>query len=215
MLLQTLISGPLQVNTYLLGCEQSAVGAVIDPGGRVEDIERFLRRNKLRLQYIINTHAHPDHVLANWPLKRSHPRARLLIHQAEAKMLTNPDPLLCSMIAGDYVPQAADVLLRDGDEIRLGEIKLRVLHTPGHTQGGICLLGEGVLFSGDTLFAGGVGRTDFPGGSYQALLASIKKKLFALDPALKVLPGHGPASTIEDEMKYNPFLTETGGVPFG
>jgi len=209
MRLKTLVTGALQVNTYLLVCEESAEGAVIDPGGDEEAIWRFFEQQKTALKYIINTHGHPDHIIANSYLK-DRSQAQIVIHRDDAQMLVTADPLMLAMLPDKYVPTPADVKVKEGEEIRLGSLSLQVIHTPGHTPGGISLLTDGVLFSGDTLFAGGIGRTDFPGGSYPTLINSIKEKLFSLDPGLQVLPGHGPASTIKEEMEHNPFLTDRG-----
>ncbi len=209
MLLKTLVTGALQVNTYLLVCEESAEGLVIDPGGEGERIWRFFERQKVALKYIINTHGHPDHILANNYLKEQS-QAPIVIHQEDAQMLVAPDPLMLAMMPNRYVPTPADIKLQEGDKIQVGKLSLQVIHTPGHTLGGICLLTDGVLFTGDTLFAGGIGRTDLPGGSYPTLINSIKEKLFVLDPSLQVLPGHGPASTLKEEMEHNPFLTDRG-----
>ncbi len=209
MRLKTLVTGALQVNTYLLVCEESAEGLVIDPGGEGEAIWQFFEQEKVALKYIINTHGHPDHILANSYLKE-HSQAEIVIHREDAQMLVTPDPLMLAMIPNSYVPTPTDIKVKEGEEIKLGLLSLRVIHTPGHTRGGISLLTDGVVFTGDTLFAGGIGRTDLPGGSYSTLINSIKEKLFVLDPKLQVLPGHGPASTLKEEMEHNPFLTDRG-----
>jgi glyoxylase-like metal-dependent hydrolase (beta-lactamase superfamily II) len=209
MRLKTLVTGVLQVNTYLLVCEESAEGVVIDPGDDGERIWRCFEQEKAALKYIINTHGHPDHIMANNYLKERS-QAPIVIHREDAQMLVTPDPLMLAMVPGGYVPTPADVKLQEGDKIQVGKLSLQVVHTPGHTPGGISLLTDGVVFSGDTLFAGGIGRTDLPGGSYPTLINSIKEKLFCLDPGLQVLPGHGPASTIKEEMEHNPFLTDRG-----
>ncbi|MBI5789201.1 MAG: MBL fold metallo-hydrolase [Candidatus Schekmanbacteria bacterium] len=205
MWMKRLITGPLQVNTYILICEKSGLGAIIDPGGSEREILQLIQQKQAKLKYIINTHGHPDHILGNNYLK-TQTNAQILIHREDAFMLEDTASELLSYFQESYVPVPADKLLQDGEDIHLGEISLKVLHTPGHTPGGICLLTASRLFSGDTLFAGGIGRTDFPGGSYQTLIASIESKLFTLEPDLQVLPGHGPSSTIGTEKSGNPFF---------
>lgn len=205
MIVETLIIGALQVNTYLLICEKSKECAVIDPGGDEEKIWLKLTQHEVQLKYIINTHGHLDHIIGNTYLKeRSH--AKIIIHQDDAEMLINPHPSILSMMYGNYFPVPPDIKVKEGDKIKIGQVELEVIHTPGHTLGGICLLTDGLIFTGDTLFAGGIGRTDFPGGSYPTLISSIKDKLFPLDNKLKIYPGHGPASDLQTEIDHNPFL---------
>jgi glyoxylase-like metal-dependent hydrolase (beta-lactamase superfamily II) len=204
MFLEQLVVGPFSVNCYLIGCPQQRKMAVIDPGGEAERIWRRVQDTGFSLEYIINTHGHVDHIAANADLKQKS-QARILAHADDVLLMTTRQEMLYSMFPGAKPSPAPDQLLSDGQIIHLGNISLQVLHTPGHTQGGICLLTDGVLFTGDTLFADGIGRTDFPGGSYHQLISSIQNKLFCLDGRLKVLPGHGDESTLEREKRYNPF----------
>lgn len=207
----SLIVGPLQANCYLLSCPDSGATAIIDPGGDPGKIQKAIEENSLKPCCIINTHAHPDHTAANAALKAIY-RVPLWIHGDEASMLEQAD--LVSKVTGiSFEPSPApDRLLRDGDELGVGSLKMRVLHTPGHSPGGICLLlpgeGEGtpVIFTGDTVFAGSVGRTDLPGGSSQDLLNSIMSKIITLPGGTRILPGHGPETTVEHERQYNPFF---------
>lgn len=197
--------GALGTNCYILYCEKTLQAAVIDPGGDAAEILAEIGRRGLTVTCIINTHGHADHIGANDEIKER-TGAPILIHEADAAMLTSAQKNLSVYIGQPVAGAAADRLLADGDTVEVGEIKLRVLHTPGHTPGGICLSGEGIVFSGDTLFAQSVGRTDFPGGSHAQLVSSINEKLMGLDDDAKVLPGHGPATTIGEERAMNPFI---------
>lgn len=197
--------GNLGTNCYIVYSEADKRAAVIDPGGSTEQIMAVLHDNKLQVEYIINTHGHADHVLGNLALKKA-TGAPILIHEDDADMLTSPQRNLSAWIGGGVSCGPADKTLKDGDRITLGDIEMKVIHTAGHTPGGICLLTGSVLFSGDTLFAESIGRTDFPGGSHQILIDNIQQKLLVLDDAVRVLPGHGPESTIGWERKHNPFI---------
>ncbi|MEN6412594.1 MAG: MBL fold metallo-hydrolase [Veillonellales bacterium] len=198
--------GYIGTNCYIAYCEKTLQAAIIDPGGNAEEISAALNRNRLSVAYIINTHGHADHILANDTLRQA-TGAPVLIHQQDADMLTNAQRNLSMFISGSSVAvQPADRLLAEGELIHVGSFTFKVLYTPGHTPGGISLLTEDVVFCGDTLFAESVGRTDFPGGSYSQLIASIKEKLLVLPDEIKVLPGHGPATTIGWERKMNSFI---------
>jgi len=197
--------GQLGANCYIVYCEKTLQGAVIDPGGNGQDILAILNRDHIKLVCILNTHGHADHVAANDEIKEA-TGAAVFIHGADAKMLTNPKGNLSSYIGNNLVCQPADHLLIDGEKFMVGEIEFQVLHTPGHTLGGLCFLGNDVLFSGDTLFEQSIGRTDFPGGSHSQLLNSIKTKLLTLADHITVLPGHGPTTSIGDERRNNPFI---------
>lgn len=193
-------------NAYLLIVEQEAL--LIDPGGHEKDILRFLEERELRLQSIVFTHGHVDHILGSARLKEE-TEATLMIHSEDGPMLTDSKKNLSfflSGMGGRLEGPPADHLLKEGEEIALSSIELKVLHTPGHTPGCIGLLGEGILFSGDTLFAQGVGRTDFPGGSMKSLMKSIKEKFLILDDETVVYSGHGPESTIARIKLENPFI---------
>jgi hydroxyacylglutathione hydrolase len=191
MIVKSFAVGWLSTNCYVVGCEETREAAVIDPGmesGReAEPILDFIKQNSLHIRYIINTHGHPDHVAGNALMKEA-TGAPILIHESNSEHVQ------------------ADRKLRDGDAIQVGTLKLKVLHTPGHTKDGISLLGDNVVFTGDALFAGSVGRTDFIGGSYEELIRSIKTKLLYLPDTFKVYCGHGPPTTIGDEKRHNPFL---------
>lgn len=198
--------GYIGTNCYIAYCEKTFQAAVIDPGGNAEEIVAVLGQNNLSLSYIINTHGHADHVLANDKLRQA-TGAPVLIHQQDAAMLTNGQRNLSMFIGGKSVAlQPADHFLVEGEQIDVGNFSFQVLHTPGHTPGGISLLTEDVVFCGDTLFAESVGRTDFPGGSYSQLIAGIKEKLLVLPDEIKVFPGHGPDTTIGWERKMNSLI---------
>jgi glyoxylase-like metal-dependent hydrolase (beta-lactamase superfamily II) len=199
-----LVVGFMQSNCYILiGGDE---GIVIDPGGDVELIIDKLNQLNIKCLYIINTHGHIDHIAANSELKDK-TGAKILIHKEDANMLTDSFLNLSAMLGGQIpILSSADRLLEDGDFVEIPNIKLKVIHTPGHTPGGICLLGKGFVFTGDTLFEYGIGRTDFPGGSYKTLIDSINKHLLVLEDKTIIYPGHGDVSTIGKERKNNPFL---------
>ncbi|SDE59905.1 MBL fold metallo-hydrolase [Sporomusa acidovorans] len=199
--------GQLGTNCYIAYCEKTLQAGVIDPGGSPEAILAEINKAKLKVEYIINTHGHADHIGANDAIQQA-TGAKVLIHYEDAGMLTSAQLNLSMYIGGGFVCQPPDRLLNDGDMISIGNIDFKVLHTPGHTPGGICLLAdaEKVLFAGDTLFAESIGRTDFPGGSSSQLINGIKNKLLILDDDIKVLPGHGPETSIGWERKRNPFI---------
>jgi glyoxylase-like metal-dependent hydrolase (beta-lactamase superfamily II) len=160
--------------------------------------------NNLQLKLIVNTHAHIDHIEANSDLKEK-TSALLCIHSADADMLVNPQKNLSFFIGSPVSSPASDRLLSDGDVLEFGTLRLRIIHTPGHSPGSICLLDDERIFTGDLLFAGGIGRYDFPGSSYETLMDSLWK-VMELDDDLVVYPGHGPKTTIGEERRTNPFL---------
>ena len=206
MFLKTLVVGPLGANCYLIGCPETREGAVIDPGAEGDRILAVAREAGLTIKQIINTHGHGDHIGANGTIKRA-TGAAILIHKLDAPYLNDPAHNLSALMGSRETSPPADRLLEENDTISVGKtITLKVIHTPGHTPGGICLQGEGLVFTGDTLFAGSIGRTDFPGGSFGQLINAVKEKLFTLDDALEVYPGHGPSSTIGAERVDNPFF---------
>jgi len=197
--------GPVMTNCYVVGCEETRKGVIIDPGDEVDRILLEAAEEKLTIEHIINTHGHFDHVGGNSRMK-SATGADLMIHALDAPML-DAVAQSASMwgLQAENSPKP-DRLLAEGDEITCGTITFKVIHTPGHTPGGISLVSGGNVFVGDTLFAGSVGRTDFPGGDFNVLKASIQEKLFALDDAVKVWPGHNQETTIAREKRSNPFV---------
>jgi hydroxyacylglutathione hydrolase len=205
LIIKTLCVGMLQTNCYLVGCEDTKEGAIIDPGGDAKRILAEVERLGLKIKYVINTHGHFDHTLANKEVVQS-TGASLAIHSADAPMLTTGGGALLFGIIGKASPPA-DTRLEEGQVLTLGKVKLKVLHTPGHSPGSICLYNEeeGVLFDGDVLFNMGMGRYDLPGGNYNVLMQSIQRLLTLPDETI-VYPGHGPATTIGHERRNNPFL---------
>ncbi len=210
MVLIRLIVGPLQVNCYILADEKTKEAVVIDPGDDAGEILKIIREKGFNVKYIINTHAHFDHVGANKALKEA-TGAALLLHEADAPVLATVSNQSHSFGLSPVVSPPADRYLKHGDIVTAGEVALKILHTPGHTPGGISLLEEGMVFTGDSLFAGSIGRTDFPGGDLLTLLRSIKTNLMVLPDETKVFSGHGPASTIGEERRENPFLNAESG----
>jgi len=205
-MLEILTLGELATNCYILGDEKTKEAVVIDPGGDFEIIEAHLEKLKLKTKCIILTHGHVDHIAALSQLKKA-TEAEILIHSKDSAMLYDPNQNL-SIFSGDQIiATKADRLLEEGDIIQCGEIRLEVLHTPGHTPGGISLLTDKMIFTGDALFCGSIGRTDFPGSSYKDLISSIKDKLLSKGDDFVIYPGHGPSSTIGEERKNNPFLS--------
>ncbi|MDQ1329034.1 MAG: hydroxyacylglutathione hydrolase [Candidatus Poribacteria bacterium] len=205
MIVHTLTLGSMQANCYLLECEETHSAIVIDPGDDAEVILDILEKRKLNLEFIINTHGHIDHISANADLKKK-TSAKLYIHRLDADMIINPQKNLSSFIGRDISSPSADKILEDGDNLEVGTIILKVIHTPGHSPGSICLLADESVFTGDLLFAGSIGRYDFPGSSYNQIISSLKM-IMELDDDLVVYSGHGPITTIGEERNTNPFIT--------
>jgi hydroxyacylglutathione hydrolase len=200
--------GSLSVFAYLVADEKTKEGLFIDPAAETDKLVREADSLGVKIRYIVNTHSHIDHVMGNREMAAK-TGARIVIHEADAGTLVRPPAYLLEMFNATASPPA-DVLVREGDLIEAGGVSLRVLHTPGHSPGAICLYQEGMVFTGDTLFVGGVGRTDFPGCSWEDLEASIRTKLFTLPGKTIVYPGHQygatPTSTIDHEKRHNSFV---------
>ena len=193
--------GPMAANCYIVADESKNDAFLIDPGGDPGRIKQILKKKDLNLKFIINTHGHGDHIFANGSFD-----VPIYIHKLEKEFLTDPDKNLSGMFGFLLKTPKAAKLLEDGEKIYLNDMEIEILHTPGHTPGGISIKLDKVVFTGDTLFAGGIGRTDFPDGSEETLLRSIKDKLLTLGDDVIVYPGHGPESTIGEEKRTNSFL---------
>jgi hydroxyacylglutathione hydrolase len=208
MVLRALELGPFMTNCYIIGSDSTGEGMVIDPASDADLILKHIRKLKLNIKFVVATHTHPDHIMALGEVLRE-TGAKFALHEAEpfGEASAGASRMVSMMIGGPVeAPPMPDLLLKDGDVIEIGEMKFTVLHTPGHSAGGICLYGNGMVFVGDTLFNLSVGRTDFPGCSHHVLINSIEKKLMTMPDETAVYPGHGPKTTIGYERKYNPFL---------
>lgn len=208
MIIRQMNVGMMGVCCYLLGCATTRKGLIIDPGGDEDLILAACRQEGLTVEYIVNTHGHPDHVCGNGRIKAA-TGARIVMHEADAAFFGQPEIEQFFSALGLPPSPPADLLVKDGDSIVIGDIRLSVLHTPGHSPGGICLYARPDLFTGDTLFVNGVGRTDFPGGDTGQLRKSINDRLLTLPADTVIWPGHGyggSSSTVADEKAGNPFL---------
>lgn len=205
MIFKVLPVGPMGANCYIIGCEETKKAAIVDPGGDAPKIIREVEALGLTPEAIVLTHGHIDHIFSVDEV-RDKIKAKVYIHEDDAEMLTDSKKNLSFFMGQQVGFRAADETLVDNEELPLGNLTLKIIHTPGHTPGGICIQVENYLITGDTLFAGSVGRSDFPGGSHEVLISSIKEKLLTLPDNLKVYPGHGPSSTLAGEKRSNPFL---------
>ena len=195
---------PFDENCYVVS-DNTGEGVVIDPGGMASTILEYIREAKLSIKAVLNTHGHCDHIGADDAI-RDATEAPLYIHKEDAPMLGDVKLNLSAFMGFRALARPAEHLLSEGDVISFGQFKLEVLHTPGHSKGGVCFVGDGVVFTGDTLFAGSIGRSDFPGGSEVELIGNIKKRLLVLPDDMKVYSGHGPSSEIGWERVRNPYL---------
>lgn len=208
MFLERIPAGIYAVNCYVLGDKATNKAAVIDPGGDVDRIIKMLEDNNLELEYIILTHAHVDHIGGVQELK-DRTNVFVHMHKDDLYMLMNGVANQSVALGGPVVETEINgfvKFVKDGDILKLGELELSIIHTPGHTEGGICIWVGDFIFTGDTLFASSIGRSDLEGGNEKKLMDSIKNKLLVLHDDLKVLPGHGPATTIGIEKDTNPFI---------
>ncbi|MDO8302948.1 MAG: MBL fold metallo-hydrolase [Sedimentisphaerales bacterium] len=209
MKIDTLVLGLYENNCYVLRTDEKHKDClIIDTGLDGQPLIEFLQEHELVPEAILLTHGHVDHIAAIDELKRIWPKMKVCIHKDDAQMLSNPKTNMSALAGVSFKTRPADILLDDDATVLYAGISLDVLHTPGHTPGGACFYssGSGVVFVGDTVFAGGVGRTDFPYGNGEQLIAGIKEKLLTLPETTRVYPGHGPATTLRNEKKHNPYL---------
>jgi hydroxyacylglutathione hydrolase len=208
MKVDQLMVGMMGVCCYILSCEKTAKAAIVDPGGDEQRILDAVSESGLDVKYIIATHGHPDHVCGNRTIQEA-TGAAIVMHEADDDFFSQDQVKNYFSMLGLEASPPTDTRVKEGDTIDFGEVSLKVIHTPGHTPGGICLYDKPDLITGDSLFVGGIGRTDFPGGSHSELIHSIEQKLLNLPPDTVVWPGHGyggSRSTIEEERNSNPFL---------
>ena len=211
-IIHRIVTGDYQVNTYIVSCPDTQQGFIIDPGGDAEQIISYVQQNNIQAGYILNTHGHADHILANQQLKKELD-LKICMHEEDASFFCRPDNLeLEKKELGLSIPGTADITLKEGEIVQVGTLQIKVIHTPGHTPGSACFLVNGNLFTGDTLFVGDVGRSDLAGGSFQTLLQSIKEKIIILPLDTQIWPGHDygemPTSTLAWEMEENPYITD-------
>ncbi len=195
--------GEVLTNTYIIKSKNEII--VIDPAFESERIIKEIKNLKGDIKYIINTHGHIDHISSNNDLLKEF-NCQLLIHELDSKLLISPEKNLSLLFGYSYISQQADLLLKDGDKIKIGDLELKVIHTPGHTEGSISLYGDGFIFTGDTLFYDSIGRSDFPGGDEKKLFESLEKLNKIIKEDQIVYPGHGDFGYFYEIKKINPFL---------
>ena len=201
MIVEQIKVGFMDVFCYLVACSRSKEALFIDPAGNEEDLVDFIRQENLALKYIVNTHGHADHTCGNKKVKAL-TGANIIMHETDNQVFSTPEGYAMARQWGFEPSPPADETVKDGDTILVGDVSLEVIHTPGHSPGGICLLSDGNLFTGDTLFVGGIGRTDLPGSSHEQFMKSIKEKLLRLPPETIVWPGHDYGSMVRSTIGY-------------
>lgn len=205
MIIKNVVVGPLDVNCYILGCEDTREAVIIDPGDNADKIIEAIENEGLKPKFVINTHAHFDHVGSVRTIQE-HYKIDFFLHEGDSFLIDNANEQAAAFGLNPIPRPEINKFINHGDNIPLGAKFIHVIHTPGHSPGGVCYHIDNNVFVGDTLFSGSIGRTDLPGGSYKTLINSIKEKLFPLGDDTIVYPGHGPSTSIESERKHNPFL---------
>ncbi len=203
MRIDTIVVGPMQVNCYILSSKTTKNAILIDPGDEYLKLKTFLEKHKLTPKFIVHTHGHIDHIQADNEFNLA-----VYAHSLDVELLKSPERNLSNFLSVPFRVKFDIKPIKDSQIIMLDDLSLQVIHTPGHTPGGICLKSAKAVFTGDTLFAAGIGRTDFPGASYEQLMKSIQEKLLVLPDDTVIYPGHGPCSTIGEEKRGNPFLID-------
>lgn len=199
------ITSPIQVNTYL-AFDETKKGFIVDPGGYSADLTNTAKREGVTVEYILLTHGHGDHICGVEDFLRDFPGAKVVAYEAEKEMMEDSRLNESYGICGKHMTVDVDLYVRDRQTLTVGNTALTFIHTPGHTLGGMCILAEGIVFSGDTLFRASIGRTDFYGGDFGQIMKSIKERLFALPDNTVVYPGHMSETTIGYEKEHNPFV---------
>ena len=209
LIIELLQVGPIATNCYVVTNVKDKATMIVDPGGSYQKIKDYVDKITAevgsKVQLIVDTHGHWDHVYCNADAKRDFPEAKLYIHKADEHLLAEDNTKMVRSI----VPSKADAYLEEGMTLKLGSLEMPVFHTPGHTEGGVCiLLANKYFLVGDTIFKGSIGRTDLPGGSFRDIINSIKTKIMPMDDSLFLLPGHGPTTTVGYERANNMFLQD-------
>ena len=205
MIIKNIVVGPLEVNCYILGCEDTKEAAIIDPGDNADEIISNIEKEGLNPKFIINTHAHFDHI-GGVKVIQDHFKIDFILHEGDLFLVENASEQATAFGLKPISKPVVNKNVTNGEKVNLGDKSITVIHTPGHSPGGVCYSSGNNVFVGDTLFAGSIGRTDLPGGSYDTLINSIKENLFPLGDSTIVYPGHGPSTTIGNEKEHNPFL---------
>jgi glyoxylase-like metal-dependent hydrolase (beta-lactamase superfamily II) len=205
MIIKNIVVGPLEVNCYILGCEDTKEAVIIDPGDNADEIISNIEKEGLNPKFIINTHAHFDHI-GGVKAIQDHFKIDFILHEGDLFLVENASEQATAFGLKPISKPVVNKNATNGEKVNLGNKSITVIHTPGHSPGGVCYYSGNNVFVGDTLFAGSIGRTDLPGGSYDTLINSIKENLFPLGDSTIVYPGHGPSTTIGNEKEHNPFL---------
>ncbi|MFA9424159.1 MAG: MBL fold metallo-hydrolase [Sedimentibacter sp.] len=205
MIFEAMTVGSYFSNCYIVASDVSKEAAIIDPGADFNKIDNTINELGVIPKIIILTHAHGDHIGAVEEFVEKY-GVKVYIHEKDAKMLSDGKENFSKVLFGKNMSINPDILLKDGDEIQLGDLKFEIIHTPGHTKGGICIKVGNIMMTGDTLFNNSIGRTDFPGGSFEEIINSIQEKIFKYDEDIIIYPGHNSPSTIKSEKLNNPFV---------